>query len=138
MNPRTAHDIVENLKVDSVRFFLSVCDYDVFHFQEFISDRFNKTYRSTYTIPENFNLMDCKLLAMSFKRVQDEKVLKHIIYLFVHHHLMILQHKLYPDGELKVMRAKICFASGIFLDEVRVSWESKGGRNIISPALLSF
>lgn len=118
MAPRIAHPIVENLKVDEVRHFLRVNDFDAGSFADYISNKFNSTYHTSFTNPSDFRPIDCKLLAESFKQKIDEKALKQIIYLFVHHHLMIIQHKLFPEGELKVMRAKISFYSGVSLEQL--------------------
>lgn len=118
MTPRITQPIVENMKVGDVLAFLNSCDFDPVEFRSYLSNKFNRTYHTEFTRPQDFQVSDCKLLAQSFKRNLDSKVLKQIIYLFVHHHLMIIQHKLFPDGELRVMRAKISFHSGISLEEI--------------------
>jgi hypothetical protein len=109
--------VMEKTSVDEVRAFLISCDFDVQAFREFLSEKFNKSLRRPFTNPDDFDAESVRGAILGFKnKYCRNNDLRDILHFLIFHHYMILWHKVFREGELKIMRAKITFYAGKSLD----------------------
>ena len=109
--------IMEKISVDEVRSFLHANDFDVTVFREWLSEKFNKSMRRPFTTPSDFDADSIHGAILGFKNKHcRDNDLRNIIHFLVFHHYMVKWHKVFPDYEYNIMRAKIAFYAGKSLD----------------------
>lgn len=100
--------IMEAVTAGDIKVFLEQNDFDVSVFKEYFCLKFNRALHRQISSPEDFDNEAIYLTIRGFKNKHSTpNDLRNILHYLIYHHYMVIYHKLQPEPEYKIMRAKI-------------------------------